>query len=61
VYRDTQLAQKATVTWQKLRHTWLVPGQFPGLPGQVPGRLLHQVTFTNFIAGPLAFIKWPSA
>ena len=29
------------------RHTWLVPGQFPGLSGQVQGLLLRQVTFTK--------------
>jgi len=39
---------------QKLRHTLLAPGQFPGLPGQLLGRLLRRVTFTNFIAVPLA-------
>jgi hypothetical protein len=29
---------------------------FPGLPGQVPSRILRRVTFTNFIAVPLVLI-----
>ena len=48
-----------TILWfaglkQKLRHTRLAPGQFPGLTGQCTGRLLRRVTFPNHIAVPLA-------
>ena len=56
MYRDTQLSQSATPTKQKLRHTYLAPGLGQGLPGQHPGRLLRQVTFTHYIAVPLANI-----
>ena len=42
---------------QKLRHTSLLPGQFPGLTGQLPRRLAALVTQTPSIAVPLALIN----
>ena len=63
VYHDTHLAQKPTVTGKNHAPVSLcssghgVPGlyrdSFPDLPGQLPGRLLRQVTFTHHIAVPL--------
>jgi hypothetical protein len=44
-------------TLQIPRHTRLAPGQFPGLSGQLTGRLLRRVTFPNHIAVPLAATK----
>jgi len=43
-------------TAQKLRHTSLLPGQFPGLTGQMTGRLAALVTQTPSIAVPLCAI-----
>jgi len=53
-----QITAQMTILWfaglkQKLRHTRLAPGQFPGLTGQFTGRLLRRVTFPNHIAVPL--------
>jgi hypothetical protein len=54
VYRDTHLAQKHTVTGKNRAIPGLHRDSFPGLTGQVQGRLLRQVTFTHYIAVPLA-------
>jgi hypothetical protein len=47
VYRDTQLAQKPTVTGKNRAIPVLHRDSFTGLTGQVQGRLLRQVTFTE--------------
>jgi len=52
----TRYLNQPHATAQIPRHTWLVPGQCPGLTGQRQGRLLRQVTFTTSTAVPLAAI-----
>jgi hypothetical protein len=47
VYRDTQLAQIANVTGKNRAIPGLYRDSFPGLTGQVQGRLLRHVTFTK--------------
>ena len=47
MYRDTHLAQIAIVTSKNRAIPGLHRDSFPGLSGQVQGRLLRQVTFTK--------------
>ena len=47
MYRDTHLTQIATVTGKNRAIPGLHRDSFPGLTGQVQGRLLRQVTFTK--------------
>jgi hypothetical protein len=53
----TRYLDQPHATAQIPRHALLAPGQFPGLTGQVPGRLLRRATFTNTTAVPLAKIN----
>ena len=47
MYRDTDLTQKPNVTCKNRAIPGLHRDSFPGLTGQIQGRLLRQVTFTK--------------
>ena len=53
----TRYLNQPHATAQIPRHALLTPGQFPGLTGQMTGRLLRRATFTSTTAVPISMIN----